>query len=202
MTVRFASISDLPQIKELLTLCEEYNRDTIPKKKDMEYFKNVIECDDSLSSPFAGKKIIVFYNEQGQLQVLFEMFFRDVTPSWAIVGFIVRPGRSYFNCSTNGHKEVLTFCLNYAESRGYYMYEWTQRKGVKYDNTYNRMRSQIPILERYDYYDIGFIPANCKSVFASYFRITGLEVKSYDQLVRCGVLKNEYRENLDLSKKL
>jgi hypothetical protein len=201
MTVKFASEDDLPQIAELLQVCKEYNRDTIPNSKDIDYFKNVIEC-SSPTSIFAGKKIVVFYNEKGKLQILFEMFFRDFTTSWVIVGFIVRPGPSYFNCKTNGYNEVLTFCLNYAESKGYYMYEWTQRKGVKYDNTYNRMKSQIPALEKYNHYDVGFVPANSKPAFEAYFRIAGLEIKDYDQLVRCGILKNEYRANLDLSKRL
>jgi hypothetical protein len=201
MTVKFASIADLPDINDLLTICKIHNRDTIPKHKDVEYFKNIIEC-NSADSKFAGRKVVAFYNDSNQLQLMVEMFFRDAMTSWIIIGFIVRPGLPYFNCKTNGYNEVLTFCLNYAESRGYYLYEWTQRKGVKYNNTYNRMKSQIPTLERYDHYEIGYIPANTKPAFEAYFRMVGLEVKPYDQLVRCGVLKNEYRKNFDLSKKL
>jgi hypothetical protein len=201
MTVKFASIEDLPQIDELLTVCKIHNRDTISKNKDIEYFKNVIECNTS-DPLFLGKKIVIFYNNQNQLQLIVEMFFREVMTSWVIVGFIIRPGLPYFNCKTNGYNEALTFCLTYAESRGYYMYEWTQRTGVKYNNTYNRMKSQIPTLERYDHYEIGYVPANTKPAFEAYFRMVGSEIKPYDQLVRCGILKNKYRTNLDLSKKL
>lgn len=201
MIVKFASEDDLPQIVEMLQICKAHNRDTIPSKKDIEYFKKVIN-DSNAISPLGMHKVIVYYDDQNQMQVIFEMFLRNFTTSWFIAGFIVKPGFSYFNCKTNGYGDVLTFCLNYAESKGYYLYEWSQRQGAKYKNTYNRMKSQIPALERYNHYETGYIPPNTRSAYLTFDHIAGLEPKPYGQLVRSGVLKNEYRINLDLSKKL
>jgi hypothetical protein len=187
---KFLTINDIDQIDELIKSCSAKQQDSIPPNRNKKYYENLL----SNSSEYLRYLMGAYKNDQ--LCALQECVFGRRATSWHLSLLIVRPGSIYFNCKTNGISDLYDFCFSFAESQGYYYYDWSQRVGKRYTNHFNRMKKQISVLQRYEHYHIGVIPANTVSKFSYYSIMNNNEIKSYDTLIRCGILKNEFRKDV------
>jgi hypothetical protein len=187
---KFANTSNLADIEALLNGCNDQQRRYIPINRNVDYYKNIFLND--------SKFVAVAYKDD-RIYALQEFFLRKQILSWHLSMLIMLPQQTYFNCRTNSLSDLYNFCFSFAESKGYYQYDWSQRAGTNYENRFIRMKSQIPILQRYDHYDIGFVEKNSNSKYVAYDLMINNEPRPYDTLVRYGILKNEYRERINLS---
>jgi len=114
--------------------------------------------------------------------------------SWYITGLKIRPGFSYFNCNTNGIKEIMTACVEEAETMGYYSYNFMSQVGQKNLARFRKMQSQIDILHRYNYYTEHYVPANTLPTLQWYSAILRNRTWDFDSVIRSGYLREEYRD--------
>jgi hypothetical protein len=184
MEVRFASEKDLDLIKDFF-LRQEDKLGTFNFYQHC--FENGFSNHEFKLAICVVDKIIISSKH---------MFLRNFSPSWISGGIHVYPKNNYFNCKTNGIELLMTHCVEYAESLGYFCYEWHQTVGKKYHNRFKRMRDQIDILKRYEHYDIGIIPASKESTFKIYSSKSPMirKIKEFDILIKSAELKNEFRK--------
>lgn len=192
ISCKLATLEDLDNIQVLYQYCSERQKEFVPTNRTREYYKDLLSDKNSV-------KHVAIACQGSEIFLLQEFVLRRHMLSWHLNFLFIRPSLSYFNCRTNGLSDLYDFCFSYAESKGYYYYDWSQRVGKLYENRFERMKSQIPILQRYDHYDIGYIPANTLPTREYYAAMIAFEPRPYDTLVRSGVLKNQYRKNLNLS---
>lgn len=184
MEVRFASEKDLDLLKDFF-----FKQDD--KIGTFDFYQHCF----THGVPFHEFKLTICVLEQTIVSSK-HMFLRSFSPSWISGGIHIYPKKNYFNCKTNGVELLMTHCVKYAESLGYFSYEWHQTVGKKYSNRFERMRDQIDILKRYDHYDIGIIPASKESRFKIYSSTSPMirKIKESDILIKSAELKNEFRK--------
>lgn len=181
MKARFASDNDLKLIENFFSNQQD-------KEEAANFYKH---CFENRSANHDIKIAICLSNEE--IVSLKLMILRNFSPSWISGGLCVYPKQTYFNCKTNGVSQLMTHCVEYAESLGYYCYEWHQTVGKTYTNRFERMRDQIETLKRYDHYDVGIISAYKGSRFKT-FDMMLRQIKGTDILIKSAQLKNEFRK--------
>lgn len=193
MLSSFASPKDLDGIANLIESRKKYNL----KTNKYFPFREVNNYEKILKKPFQsyGEHRIVISKDDNGVLMLIEQLLLPSYPSWLLFGQIARPGTSFYNSSKNGLSAVLSHACEYAESLRYYQYEWFHVAGKKYFNRYTRTIDQIPVLQRYDHYVVGYIPANAKSQWSRInIMLNFLGMKSYTMVLRNGILRQEYRK--------
>lgn len=191
MNVSFATLEDLDGIKNLLDARKN------DKSSSNRYFpyREIDDYRKLLTEPYLsyGEHRVVVGKVNGEIVIMLEMVLRGIYPSWHLFGLLIMPGKPFYNCSTNGFSDCLDFCFNYAESLGYYHYDYSYKAGKNYFNRWVRTLEQIPALKRYDHYILGYVPAYTKSKWLGINNMMG-GLKPHDMVIRCGMLKQEFRK--------
>lgn len=192
--VRFATKEDLPNLKILLDAVTKKQTNNVKHwvniDNNMKYYEDMLN--NSYSLAYGIHKLVVCYKEDTLYGVNW-IYLRNFIPSWHFAGLILHPKHSYFNVNTNGVKEILTFCITHAESQGLYQYDFVHRIGIKYKNQYIKVREEVDICKRYEYYDVEILPANQRWKNRTVSSLYGDQIRPVDFILRTGLLKQEYR---------
>lgn len=194
--VKFAQKSDIEHISELLEFCSSKKLKDLPSYKNLDHYQDRL-LNGTGSETVEPKIALLFKN--GNIHALLEFFLRYHNLTWHMGMVIMKPSSHFFNYKTSGMCDLIDFCFSYAEKRGYYAYDWAQTTTKSGNSRFIHMKKNIPCLQRYDHYDVGYIPANTLPTCWQYKLMLSNHPRSVDIEIRSGVLRNEHRKKINLS---
>lgn len=160
-------------------ISNEYRNELLQK------IRNLLE-----SSKF---RLLFSLDSNGVVQSVGTQTIIDEYKCWVFGNLFVRPGFASFLTNKNGIDEITENFIVEAENLGYYSYLFVMQAGKNWKNRTIRMRNQIDILSRYDYYDLAYVEANQKPKRERFWSTMGRRTWEVDLVIRTGLLKNEYR---------
>jgi hypothetical protein len=198
---RFGNVNDLVYLEKLLIETKEYKKNSSKswsypfddKEFDISAFMKIAE-NIILDEKHAKNKIVLVFDQEENIKCVSIAMFWTMIKSWRQGIILCQPNNLYFNAVNNGIADASTSLISYAESIGYYSYDFVVAN-PRNDLRWNRMRKQIPIInDRYEFFDEAIIPANTMPAHPRYQRMMRNRTWNVDLLYRIGYLKNQYRK--------
>jgi hypothetical protein len=195
---RFANISDLQIISDFL----EKNQHDIGKESLLSidekkiYLKKLLEFDTENKERFHYKLIIQV--ENSIINGLIYMQLYKFINSYFLYGLKLSAKKNYYKLKNTTIEELYNYAVNYAESIGYYSY-YTIALESSAAKKSKMAFEQMEKLQRYEMYTLGYVDKEFLP-YHSLFKIIKPKKTNKKILIRNFLLKNEFRESIDLSK--